>query len=190
MRPYIGDHDEGGLSSRSVLTNTSRDSVMTSMAKELNRTFLNPVQDAFAFLNTTYEHTIGLFLLYDRLTAVPQKQVIAKEICIALHINIQMEEQVFYPAVKQVLIKQGVLSAAIMRNSITKYLLAEAEALDVDSDIFELKIKVLGEQVKEHIKETRARLFPQIKSCGKLNLWDLGAQLDSYKNDMLSKMAS
>ena len=72
--------------------------------------------------------------------------------------------------------EKGVVSSATMNHAILKYLIIEIESIDADSDIYDIKIRVLGEHVKQHIKEKQSKLFPKAHASGKIDLWMLGAK--------------
>jgi len=158
---------------------------MTNIAREILFESSLQVLDATALLSASQKETIDLFGDYDRARSVTEKQNIADQICQTLSIDIQLEEEIFYPAVKNVLKEKGIISAAIMENSILKYLIAEIEELDADSTVFDIKVRVLGEHVRNQIIEKQTKLFPKANSQSKLDVWTLGAEMVSRKQEIL-----
>jgi hypothetical protein len=159
---------------------------MTNIAREILFETSSQVFDATTLLSGSQKETIDLFNAYDRAGSVSEKQKVANHICKLLRANIQLEEEIFYPAVKKAFKEKGVMSAVIMENSILKYLVSEIEELEADSTVFDIKIRVLGEHVKSQIIEKQTKLFPKVNSCGKLDVWELGSKLIKRKDELLN----
>ena len=77
-----------------------------------------------------------------------------------------------------------------MSHARLKYLIAEIEHIDADSEIYDVKIKVLGEHLKEYVKEKQTKLFPKANASGKIDLWRLGAQLALRKEELKNMLSS
>ena len=154
---------------------------MTHIAKE---TIFNSVQSIFSatdFLNQHYQYISDLFSDYEHINSIAEKKKISKMICESLLANMWSEEVIFFPEIKKSLKEKGPLSAIIMVHSILKYLIAEIESLDADSVIYDIKIKVLGDHVRQLIKDKQSKLFAKVIASGKIDLWRLGAELAAYK---------
>ncbi len=97
----------------------------------------------------------------------------------------KIEAEFLYPAIKKVLKEKGMISAAIMNHTVLKYLMSEIESIDADSDVYDIKIRVLGEHVMRHFKETESRILSQVTECERIDLWALSAQVPSRRKDSL-----
>jgi iron-sulfur cluster repair protein YtfE (RIC family) len=112
------------------------------------------------------------------------KRELAMRICQALTIHAQIEEQIFYPAVRQSNRNLAdLLNEAEVEHASAKELIAQIEAGDSDEEMLAAKVKVLGEYVKHHIREEQNELFPDIKSS-KIDLAELGADLQARKEEL------
>lgn len=147
-----------------------------------------PLHDAVDFMNTAYEQTKALFMLYERVTDIAQKQVIAEEFCVALKINLDVEKDVLYPALKQANCDRSILSAAMMSQSVLSYLIEEVFLLEKSTAVFDLKLKLLGSQCKDHIKVMRSRVLRHLSKCNDLNLYALRLQMDAFKNRLVEQL--
>ncbi|MET0357551.1 MAG: hemerythrin domain-containing protein [Cellvibrio sp.] len=152
---------------------------MTKIAREIQLETSSQVLDAITFLSGVQRDILDLFNHYAGSHAGPsaEKYAIAKNICNLLMANMQAEEEIFHPAVKRAVKESSGVSAAVMEHSILKYLIAEIASLDVDSSVYDIKVNVLGEQVKEHFAREQIKLFPKVLASKKLDLWVLGGQL-------------
>ena len=76
------------------------------------------------------------------------------------------------------------LNEAEVEHASAKDLIAEIEASDPSDDMFDAKVKVLGEYIDHHVKEERNEMFPKARSAKKLDLLDLRAQMAARKAEL------
>lgn len=160
---------------------------MRNIAKEIVFETSSQVLDAIAILSAAHKELIHLFDEYERAQSITDKRKIVEKISTILIINMQIEEEIVHPAVKMVLKEKGVISAITMNHSILKYLVSEIKSIDADSDIYDVKVRVLGEHVRQYFKEKENRLFPKAHASRIVDLWALGTQLTSRKQELLDK---
>jgi len=61
------------------------------------------------------------------------------------------------------------------------------QAEKVGEDLYDAKIRVLGEMVKQHIKEEEEELFPELRPA-KIDLEAFGKELAERKEELMSEM--
>lgn len=154
---------------------------MTTIVRKMLAENSRHVPDAISFLGDCQREILDLFNEYGKFAT---KKVVTRKICNALMVNMQIEEEIFYPDIRKLLTENGSLSAAIMEHSILKYLIAEIESLDEDSSVYDIKINVLGERVKELFMAKQTKLFPKLIALKKLDLWSIGSQLAWRKQEL------
>lgn len=147
-----------------------------------------PLLDAVDFMNTAYEQVRALFLLYERVADTPQKWVIAEESCLALKLHLEVETNVLCPALTRATGNKVALSTVKMSQSVLYYLIEEISQLDKASTVFDLKLKLLGHQFKDHVKVMRTRVLRHLHNCENLNLYHLGAEMDAYKGTLMASL--
>ena len=130
----------------------------------------------------------GFFDEYEKLEAAPEKQQLGLKICLALQVHAQIEEEIFYPAAREAIEKAELIDEAIVEHAAAKQLIAEIEGKDASDELYDAKIKVLGEQVSHHIEEEEGELFPQVKSS-KLDLVALGKKMAERKATLFQQVA-
>jgi hemerythrin superfamily protein len=145
-------------------------------------------QDALALLAADHKEVSGLFDKYEKARSPATKKPLAAEICNSLTIHAQIEEEIFYPAVKRALKDKELVPEAAAEHAGIKTLIAEVEGMELDSEVFDAKMKVMHEYVKHHVEEEQNEMFPKVKSAG-LDLVELGAQLGGRKAELLAQRA-
>jgi hemerythrin superfamily protein len=141
-------------------------------------------KEATALLRADHKLVSGLFVEYEKTKSSPKKKQIVAQICTELTIHAQVEEEIFYPAVKEALNDHDLVPEATVEHATLKGLIAQVEGVEPDGDMFDAKIKVLSEYVKHHVKEEQDEMFPKAKST-KLDMVELGAKLSARKQALL-----
>jgi len=145
-------------------------------------------KDAIALLKADHEAVSQLFAEYERARSVPNKKALVDEICMALSVHAQIEEEIFYPAVKTALKDNVLVPEATVEHAGVKDLIAQFEGDDTDGEMYDAKVKVLSEYVKHHVKEEQNEMFPKVKSSS-LDLVELGERMAARKDELLAQVA-
>jgi hemerythrin-like domain-containing protein len=145
-------------------------------------------KDAIAMLKADHEAVSDLFAEYEKTRSVPKKKTLVTEICTALSVHAQIEEEIFYPAVKAALKDKLLVPEATVEHTSVKDLIAQIEGVEPDGEMYDAKVKVLSEYVKHHVKEEQNEMFPKVKSTS-LDLVALGASMAARKEDLLAMAA-
>jgi hemerythrin-like domain-containing protein len=113
-----------------------------------------------------------------------KRKPLPAEICQALIVHAQIEEEIFYPACQEHLQRaEDLLAEAKVEHQAVKDLIAKIEAESPGSEEYDAQVKVLGEYVKHHVKEEQNELFPKVRKS-KLNLKSLGEDLAARKTEL------
>ena len=144
-------------------------------------------KDAIALLKADHETVSGLFADYEKTNASSKKKALVAEICTELSVHAQIEEEIFYPAVKKALKDRLLVPEATVEHAGVKDLIAQLEGAEPDGEIYDAKVKVLSEYVKHHVKEEQTEMFPKVKDSS-LDLVELGVQMAARKADLLAAL--
>lgn len=145
-------------------------------------------KDAIALLKADHEAVSQLFAEYENARSVPNKKALVAEICTALSVHAQIEEEIFYPAVKRALKDKLLVPEATVEHTGVKDLIAQLEGDEPDGEMYDAKVKVLSEYVKHHVKEEQNEMFPKVKSSS-LDLVELGERMAARKDELLAQVA-
>lgn len=127
-----------------------------------------------------------MFKAFEKAEEDVEKQKLATQICKALTVHAQIEEEIFYPAAYDVLDDDGddLVDEAQVEHSSAKALIAEIEAMQVGEPLFDAKVKVLGEYIRHHVEEEETQLFPECRDTD-VDLKSLGELLLARKEELM-----
>ncbi len=148
-----------------------------------------PVKDAIALLRADHEAVSKLFAQYEKSPSAAKKKTLVAEICSALSVHAQIEEEIFYPAVKAALKDKLLVPEATVEHAGVKNLIAQLEGVEPDSAMYDAKVKVLSENVQHHVKEEQNEMFPKAKASS-LDMAELGSRLLARKQELLTQRSS
>ena len=118
-----------------------------------------------------------------------QKQQLATQICEMLTVHATIEEEIFYPAIRNLdkETKDLVDEAAVEHQSL-KDIIGRLEAAPPSDPLYDAGVKVLAEYVKHHVKEEENELFPKVRSS-EIDLDALGERLMERKSELEGQAA-
>ena len=145
-------------------------------------------KDAIALLKADHEAVSHLFAEYEKTRSAANKKALVADICTALGVHAQIEEEIFYPAVKAALKDKLLVPEASVEHAGVKDLIAQLEGVEPDGEMYDAKVKVLSEYVKHHVKEEQAEMFPKAKASS-LDMVELGARMAARKDELLAQAA-
>lgn len=154
-----------------------------------------PKHDAIALLKSDHATVKKMFAKEGKLTKKDseKKASLFNQIKAALEVHAAIEEEIFYPAVKQARsehVKDEVREAYEEHKQI-KSLLTQVSSITPADETYDMKIKVLKEDVEHHVKEEEGEMFPDAKRfLGESRLVELGAQLEARKQELENNLAS
>jgi hemerythrin-like domain-containing protein len=139
-----------------------------------------PYLNALDLIHADHQEAAALFktALDDETKPAAKKAAIAK-VCFALTVHANMEEKIFYPALRKAgksKEKDSVLEAA-EEHACVKDLIAKIKRITGPDETLEAKVTVLKELVEHHVKEEESEMFSEARSV-------LGAKLDALGEEM------
>jgi hemerythrin superfamily protein len=152
-------------------------------------------KDACDLLDADHKAVKKMFKEYEELTgskarSVAQKKLdLARQICHELTVHAQIEEEIFYPALREVLKDTDMLAEAEVEHQSAKDLIAQIESMPEADEMFDAKVKVLGEYIDHHVKEEKNEIFPKARSARKLDLIAMRDGLMARKEELMGEMA-
>ena len=144
--------------------------------------------NALELLEQDHREVEEWFDEYDELNEDDNRKAeLAEKICMALKIHAQIEEEIFYPQAREATKDNDLIDEAAVEHATVRHLIGEIEAMEIGEELYDAKIRVLGEMVKHHIKEEEEELFPELESA-KMDIDVVGKVLAERKEELMAEM--
>ena len=149
--------------------------------------------DAIDLLKADHRKFKKLFRTYEAAgdRAYQKKKDLADKLFMEITIHSMVEEELFYPAVKERANKEGkrLVAESVEEHHIVATLIEEMKVLDPKDERFEAKFSVLRENIEHHIEEEENELFPEAEELLGTRIKNLGAQMEERKDELMASRA-
>jgi hypothetical protein len=147
--------------------------------------------NAVAQLTNDHAEVAELFEEYESLAesdgADVEKQELAERICALLTVHSTVEEEIFYPAAREALDEDSLLDKAEVEHATAKDLIEQIQSMEPDDELYDAKIKVLGEYVSHHVQEEEGELFPKCQGA-EMDLDELGEEISARRDELMEEL--
>ena len=153
-------------------------------------------KDACDLLDADHRAVKKMFKEYEELTksrgrtAGQKKMDLARQICHELTVHAQIEEEIFYPALRAAIKDTDLLAEAEVEHQSAKDLIAQIEGMGEADEMFDAKVKVLGEYINHHVKEEKGEMFPKARAARKLDLVAMRDEIETRKEELMAEMGA
>lgn len=175
-----------GIASASSKSSRAKPKSGARATRKTTRAAARPA-DALTLLKKDHKQVSDWFAEYDRTDDDARKQELADQICLALTVHAQIEEEIFYPAAYEALDDDDMLDEAEIEHASAKALVAEIRAGKVGDPLFDARVTVLGEYVAHHVEEEEKEIFPECRASD-MDLKALGQQLARRKEELMAEL--
>lgn len=144
-----------------------------------------PQRDALQMLADDHRKVEDLFEKYENARGASAQAKIVRQICEELTIHTMIEEQVFYPAVRDK-VEDDMMDEAQVEHDSAKALILSLLRAEPGEEFYEAKVSVLKEQVEHHVYEEerqRGSLFAQVRKAD-IDLDALGQEMAALKQQL------
>ena len=153
----------------------------------------NSGKDAVALLKADHVEVSKMFKQFEKLKeegGAREKAALVAKICEALTVHTQIEEEIFYPAVREAIDDDDMMDEADVEHMAAKDLIGQLEDAAPGDDHYAAKVTVLAEQIKHHVKEEEqpGGMFSKAKKSA-VDLKALGEQMAQRKAELMGSGA-
>jgi hypothetical protein len=145
--------------------------------------------DAVDLLMKDHREVEAWFEQFEKTESDTKKKTLADKICLALKVHTQIEEEIFYPACRQAGLDEDKLDEAQVEHDAAKNLIAEIEEMEPGDDLYDAKVKVLGEVITHHVEEEEEEegLFAQARKSEDIDLNAMAAEISERKEALMAE---
>jgi hemerythrin superfamily protein len=140
--------------------------------------------NATQMIRQDHKKVEGLFKKFEQTKGSQAKRRLAENAMAELEVHAALEEEIFYPAVKnEVDDGSSMVQEAIEEHQTVKQLISELKRMEEADEEFESQFSQLMENVQHHVEEEESEMLPKVEES-ELDLNSLGQQMAQRKQEM------
>jgi len=142
---------------------------------------------AISILKEDHDNVKALFDKFEEAKSKAQQMKLAEKAIHELKVHATIEEELFYPAVRQEMEDpEGLMDEADEEHHVAKVLIAELDMMTGKEEHWEAKFIVLAENIRHHIKEEEGEMLPKAEKTD-IDFEALGERMLARKKELESK---
>jgi hemerythrin superfamily protein len=145
--------------------------------------------NATQLLRQDHKKVDGLFKKFEQAKGSEAKRRIAQQAMNELEIHAKVEEEIFYPAVKNEAGEEELVQEAKEEHQTVKELIRELKQMPGEDEEFQEKFSELMENVKHHVQEEEGQMFPKVEDS-EMDLAETGEQMSERKHELMGQMGA
>lgn len=147
-------------------------------------------EGALDMLKADHKKVSTIFAQYEKLKEGDdeRKQELAGMACSELTIHAQLEEELFYPALRDVIDEADLIDEAEVEHGSVKELVAAIQGSGPEDRLYDANVKVLSEYVKHHVQEEENEIFPKARKAKELDLIAMGEEMLRRKTQLREEL--
>jgi len=143
---------------------------MNPLLKKLAPTITNMIR-------MDHTHVLATFHQYEADTRPQTKQALVNTISLALEIHAQLEEEIFYPAVRRVVTDAQVIDKSVPEHDEMRRLIARLREMEPTHADYDRTVMELMRDVMHHVADEETVLLPAAERMLSGELEELGAEM-------------
>lgn len=144
---------------------------MTNIVNKLTPTITNMIR-------MDHTHVMAAFHQFTEFRSPNKKQALVDTICLALEIHAQLEEEIFYPALRAVEQDDAILAKSVPEHDDMRRLIGRLRAMMPNDPDYDDTVMELMRTVIHHVADEETVLLPAAERIlGKQQLSELGVQM-------------
>ena len=115
------------------------------------------------YLRKQHKQVMKLFKEVEKTEDARGRKRLMGEIVSQLKVHTTIEEEIFYPAVREAIEDEDLMNEAAVEHETASMLIEQLDSMGPDDPTYYATFTVLGEYVRHHIKEEQGEMFPAAK---------------------------
>ena len=132
-----------------------------------------------------HSHVLMLFRRFKPGVSMLRKKALVNSACLALEIHAQLEEEIFYPALRRVLGSDRMLDKSVPEHQEMRRVIGVLRGLEPDSPQYAQTFRELMRDVLHHVADEESTLLPAAEEKLSDELRTLGAEMTARRMQLL-----
>lgn len=136
-----------------------------------------------------HTHVMAVFHRFKGNTSNPRKSALVRNACLALEVHAQLEEEIFYPALREAAGNDPVLDKSGPEHNEMRNLIERLRQMAPDDPDFDRAFHALMRTVIHHVADEESVLLPEAERTMGPRLHELGAQMTRRRLELIAPNA-
>jgi len=128
-------------------------------------------------IRTDHTHVLSIFHQYETGTSPQTKKALVHSACLSLEIHAQIEEEIFYPALRQAMAEGAAVDKSVTEHEEMRRLIARLRGMQPNDIEYDDTFMSLMRDVLHHAAEEETVLLPKAERLLGSRLGELGAEM-------------
>lgn len=155
---------------------------MKSLTNTLSPTITNMIR-------TDHTHVLSTFHQYEIDTSPQTKKALVDTACVALEIHAQLEEEIFYPAMRAFATDVPIVEKSIPEHNEMRRLIGQLRRMEPTDPAYDNTFLELMRDVMHHVADEETSLLPDAERLLADRLGELGAQMTKRRLQLAAPRA-
>lgn len=139
---------------------------------------------ATTMIRIDHTHVVSTFHQFHAETSRRRKHAIVEAVCLALEVHAQIEEEIFYPALREVAPDNEALDKSVPEHGEIRRLIARLRAMRADDADYESTFHELMREVMHHVADEETILLPLAEHRLADRLDELGVRMTKRRMEL------
>jgi hemerythrin superfamily protein len=136
-----------------------------------------------------HAHVLGTFRQFHAGTSPHKKQALVESACLALELHAELEEEIFYPALRELASDVAVVEKSFPEHAEIRRLIARLRGMLASDPQYESTFMELMRDVMHHVADEETTLLPAAERLLPERLGELGAEMTRRRLHQLASRA-
>lgn len=136
-----------------------------------------------------HRHVMTVYRRYRPQLSAARKRALVDTVCLALEVHAQLEEDIFYPALRARMPDSATIAKSRPEHDEMRRLIATLRLLQPDHEDFDLTFQALMRDVIHHVADEETVLLPGAEMAIPEQLDELGARMAERRAQLLAPRA-
>jgi hypothetical protein len=114
---------------------------------------------------------------------------LARRLCAELAVQLQIEDEVFYPALRAAMVDGWLIDVAEVEHECLRDLTARVVEMSPTDPLFDARVLVIGELLELHLAREAHELHPAARRSTAIDFHGIALQLVQRRDDLLAELA-
>jgi hypothetical protein len=156
------------------------------MMKSFKETFSPSITDMIRIDHTQVMET---FRQYDPAASANTKKAVVGSACLALEIHMQLEEEIFYPALRTAGADDEMLAKSTPEHNEVRRLIGQLRSLDAMDPSYDQTFLLMMRNVMHHVADEETTLLPDAERLLADQIGELGAEMTKRRLQLTAPRA-